>query len=63
MDFWAWSAIKAWTNRRAHTKKTSLIAPIMENFACLNRDMVTRVGGRFKGRVEAVIEAGGDFIK
>jgi hypothetical protein len=35
----------------------------MEYFACLNRDMVTRVGGRFRGRVEAVIEAGGDFIK
>jgi hypothetical protein len=34
-----------------------------ENFASLDRDMVTRVWGRFRGRVEAVIEAGGDFIE
>jgi hypothetical protein len=34
-----------------------------ENFAILYRDMVTRACGRFKGRVGAVIEAGGDFIE
>ena len=59
IDLWAWSAIKARTNRRAYTTKTSLIATIKENFAILDRDMVTSVWGR----VEAVIEAGGDFIE
>jgi len=35
----------------------------MEKFASLDRDMVTRACGRFRGRVKAVIEAGGDFIE
>ena len=63
MDFWAWGYFEACTNRRAYTTKTSLIATIKEKFASLDRDMVTRACGRFRGRVKAVIEAGGDFIE
>ena len=44
-------------------RKTFLIATIKENFASLDRDMVARALGRFKGRVEAVIEACGDFVE
>ena len=60
MDFWAWSTIKAKTNRRVHTTKTSLIITNKDNFVTLDRDMVV---GQFRGRVKAVIEAGGDFIE
>ena len=41
----------------------SLRAIIKENFASLDSDMVVRACGRFRGRVEAVIGAGGDFIE
>ena len=62
IEYWALSAIKAWTNRRAHTNNTPVIATIKKNFAILERDMVFRACGQFRGRVEAVIEIGGDFI-
>jgi hypothetical protein len=63
MDFFACGYFEACTKRRAHTTKTSLIATIKEKLASLDRDMVTRACGRFRGRVKAVIEVGGDFIK
>ena len=61
MEYWDWRAIKAGTNRRAHTNKTSLIATIKENFAILGRDMVNRPSGG--SAVDGLIEIGGDFIK
>ena len=40
-------------------RKTSLIATFKKNLASLDRDMVARA----RGRVEVVIEAGGDFVE
>ena len=40
-------------------RKSSLVATIKKNFASLDRDMVARA----RGRVEVVIEAGGDFVE
>ena len=62
LDYWAQGYFKAWSNRRADTKKISLIATIKENFAILYRDMMTRACERFRGRVWAVIEAGVSHI-
>ena len=63
MDYWTWGYFDTCTNRHANNTKTSLIATMKVNFASLDRDMVIRACGWFKGRVEVVIEAGGDFIE
>ena len=63
MYYWAWGYFEACTNRHAHTTKTSLVSIIKENFASLDRDMVIMDCGRFRGRVEAVIGADGNFIE
>jgi hypothetical protein len=63
IDFWAWSYFEACTNKRAHTTKTFLIATIKENFASLDRYILTWDCRRLRRRVGAVIDAGGDFIE
>ena len=63
IDYWSWGANKVYNNRRAHAVKTSLIAIVKENFASLDMDIVIMACGWFRGRVEAVIEASGDFTE
>ena len=63
MDLWAWGYFEACTNRRAHTTKTSPIATIKENYASLDRYILTWTCRQLRRPVEAVIEAGGDFVE
>ena len=63
MDYFVWGYLEAHTNRRAHSTKTSLIHSIKENCSNMDRAMVAKACSSFRGRVEAVIEAGGDFIE
>ena len=63
MDYFVWGYLEAHTNRRPHTTKDSLIASIKEHCASLPRDLVTKACSRFRGRIEAVIEAEGDFFE
>jgi phage tail protein X len=39
------------------------VASISEVFTALDRDMVRSACSKFRGRIEAVIEANGDFIE
>ena len=62
LNYWAQGYFEERPNRSADSTKNSLIATIKENLISLYMYMVTRDRGRFRRRVGAVIEAGGDFI-
>jgi len=63
MDFFYWGVLEARTNRHPHTTKASLIAAIKEQASNLEREMVQRASGRFRTRVEQVIESEGNYIE
>ena len=63
MDFLVWSAVKRDANKTACNIKEQLISPIQASLASLSRDTVKRACQRFRGCIEAVIEAKGDFIE
>ena len=50
-------------NRAPHTTAASLMAKIMEVMGNLSRDTVAKASRRFHSRIEAVVEAGGNFFK
>ena len=63
LDYFVWGYVETHTNRRTHTTKASLITSIKENFASMDKAMVTKACAAFRGRVEAVIEAEGGFFE
>lgn len=50
------------TNRHPYNIKARLVASIAEVFATMDKDMVRSACSKFRGRIEAIIEANGDFI-
>ena len=63
MDYFVWGYLEAHTNRRPHTTKASLIASIKEHFASMPSNLIIKACSRFRGRIEAVIEAKGNYIE
>ncbi len=63
MDYFFWGVLESRTNRHPHTTKASLITSIKEQCRVMEREMVQRACGRFRSRVEQVIEAEGSFIE
>ena len=63
MDFFVWSAVEREANRTACNTKEQLISRIQASFASLPRDTVKRASQRFRGHIEAMIKAKGDFIE
>ena len=62
MDYYAWGAAEKGANRRTSTTKAQLIDRIKAAFETLPMDSVTSACSRFRGRIEAVIDAnGGSF--
>jgi hypothetical protein len=57
-----WGYLETHTNQRAHTIKASLITSIKENFASMDKAMVAKTWGAFRGQVKAVIEAEAAFL-
>lgn len=63
MDYCFWGVLESRTNRSAHTTKTSLINAIKEECSKMDQAMVKAATARFRGRVEAVVEAEGKYIE
>ena len=62
MDFFVWSTVERDTNRAACSTKEQLITCIQASFTNLPRDAVKRTCQRFRGRIEAVVRAKGNFM-
>ena len=63
LDYYVWGVTERDVNKAPHNTKESLIAKIMEVFNDLSREEVARACNRFRGRLEKVIRANGDFIE
>ena len=63
MDYFVWGAIERVTNKTACPNKEELKARIRSAFADLDSGVVEKACARFRSRLEAVIQAGGDFIE
>jgi hypothetical protein len=62
LDYFFWGDLGTHTNQRAHTTKASLITSIKENFAYMDKVMVVKTCVAFRGRMEAIVKAEGDFL-
>ena len=63
LDYFVWSYVKNITNMTFHNTKASLIATIRWVFAELPPALVEKACSQFWIRIEAVIEAEGDYIE
>jgi hypothetical protein len=61
LDYHIWSVCEQEVNKAPHNTAASLVAKITEVMANLPRD--TKTCRRFCQRLEAVMEAGRDFLK
>jgi hypothetical protein len=60
-DYYVWSVRERDVNKPPHNTAASLVAKITEVMVNLPRDTVAKTCRRFCQRIEAVVEAGGDF--
>ena len=58
-----WSVFEQEVNRAPHNNAASLMAKITDVMGNLPRDTVGKACKRFWSRIEAVVEAGGDFFE
>ena len=63
MDYNFWRACERTINRAPHNTFDSLKTSIMDRFAHMTREEVTRACSGFRCRVEKVIEAEGSFFQ
>lgn len=63
MDYYVWSVVERETNQHPHSTIASLKAAIVKVIPEMNRDHLISACGRFRARIEAVIEANGGFIE
>ena len=63
LDYFVWSYVESITNMTSHNTKASLIAAIRRVFAGLPPALVEKACSQFRIRIEAVIEAKGDYIE
>ena len=63
LDYYVWGACERSINRVRHNTLDSLKAAIVDGFHAMSRAEMTRACSRFRSRIEAVVEAEGDFIE
>ena len=63
VDFFVCRVCEVHVNKASHNNFWSLMAKMKEGMGYLGRDMVAKACRRFRSRLEAVVEAGGDFIE
>jgi hypothetical protein len=63
LDYYVWSVCERDVNRSPHNTAASLKEKITDVMANLPRDTVAKACRRFRRRIEAVVEAGGDFFE
>ena len=59
MDYYVWGTVEKDANRRASTTKAQLIDIIKTVFETFPRESATSACSRFRGRIEAAIDANG----
>ncbi len=63
LGYYVWSECEREVNKAPHNTAASLVAKIKEVMANLPRDTVAKACRRFRHRIEAVVEAGGNFFE
>ena len=63
LAYHVWCVCKRYVNRSPHNTAASLMAKITEVMGNLPRDIMAKACQRFCSRIEAVVEACGDFFK
>ena len=63
MDFYVWGVVERQTNRHPHPNRDLLKSAISQEMKHMFQEHVIRACSRFRGRLEAVIEAEGGFIE
>ena len=63
LDYFAWSYVENINNMTSHNTKASLVTAIRWVFAELPPALVEKACSLFRIRIEAVIEAEGDYIE
>jgi hypothetical protein len=58
-----WSEFEREVNKQPHNTLASLMAKILEIMADMDGEVVIRSYKKFWSRIEAVVDASGDFIK
>ncbi len=62
-DLSMWSEFERVVNKQPHNTLASLKSKIWEGMADINREVVIPSYKKFWSRIEAVVDASGDFIK
>ena len=62
-DHFKWSEVEREVNRHPHNTLASLRSKVSEEMADMDRKVVIRACKKFRSRIEAVVEASGDFIE
>ena len=62
MYFFVWGAVEKDADRRASTTNAQYIGRIKEVFETLPRESIASICSRFRGRIEAAIDANGDYL-
>ena len=63
MDYYVWGAVERDTNRTSCNTKTELVKRVKTVFSRLSKDTVRAACGRFRKRLEAVVDAEGGFFE
>ncbi|CAI9715721.1 Hypothetical predicted protein [Octopus vulgaris] len=63
LDYHMWDTVERETNKTCYNTKDELKARIMAAFTNLNKETVQKSCRRFESRLEAIVEANGDFIE
>ena len=63
LDYFVWGEVEKYTIRHPHNTKTSMMDSIKEVLGNRVNEMVRRTCSRFRGRIEAVVEANGDYFE
>jgi hypothetical protein len=62
-DYFMWSAVEREVNKHPHNTLASLRSKISEVMADMDREVIIPPYKKFWSRIEAVVDASGDFIK
>jgi hypothetical protein len=63
LDYFVWSVCERDVNKAPHNNVASLVTKIKEVVASLPRDTVAKACRRFRQRIEAIVDASGDFFE
>ena len=63
LDYFMWCEFEREVNKQPHNTQASLKAKISEVMTNIDREVVILAYKKFRSRIEAVVEASGNFIE